>query len=347
MRCVPQKVRRIGRPRLITVLQGRVLASLIFAAAGGLITWSAPASGSKVSTRAEVTTLTTSKYGSVLVVGSGRLRGFPLYAFTGDADGKIGCGTTRASGYDLGPNIDMPLTCTGPESDLIKGVKSDDWPAFTTKGAPVAGPGTNPRLLGAVERPGIGDQVTYAGHPLYLFDPVSQPFDPQGEGYIETVKPLAPWHGYWFLVSSASGEPSPGTATIETGTLKNGTKVLSVEVDENVSPIAATVYRFSRDRPRVSTCAGACTETWVPVLTTGPPRVIGAVSRTAVGVIRRANGTEQVTYDGAPLYMYAKEKVSLTPERALRGSGTAGNGEDLKGPNGGTFTRIALGGKSA
>jgi predicted lipoprotein with Yx(FWY)xxD motif len=291
--------------------------------------------------------LTTTAYGSVLVVGNGRLRGFPLYAFSGDADGKIRCGTTLASGYDLGPDADTPLTCTGPESDLLKGLKSDDWPAFTTTGAPLAGPGINPRLLGTVKRPGIGDQVTYGGHPLYLFDPVSQPFDPQGEGYIETVKPLAPWHGYWFLVSSASGEPAPGAATIETGTLKSGTRVLAVEVDENVNPIAATVYTFSRDRRRVSTCVSVCAETWVPVLTTGPPRVIGNVSKAAVGVIRRGNGTELVTYNGAPLYLYAKEKVSLTPERALRGSGTAGNGEGAKGPNGGTFTWVAVRAKGA
>jgi predicted lipoprotein with Yx(FWY)xxD motif len=347
MPCVPPKVRRSGGLRLITARHAQVLVSLICAAGAGLITWSGAASASKDSPRAEVSELTTSKYGAVLVVGSGRLRGFPLYAFTGDAGGKFRCGTTLASGYDLGPDSNMPLTCTGPESDLTKGVKSDDWPAFTTKGAPVAGPGVNPRLLGTVERPGIGDQVTYGGHPLYLFDPVSEPFDPQGEGYIETVKPLAPWHGYWFLVSSANGEPSPGTATIETGVLKNGKKVLAVEVDENVSPIAATVYRFSRDRPRVSTCVRACAVTWVPVLTMGPPHVIGDIARTAVGVIRRANGTEQVTYDGAPLYLYAKEKVSLTPVRALQGSGTAGNGEDVRGPYGGTFTRIPLAPASA
>jgi predicted lipoprotein with Yx(FWY)xxD motif len=291
--------------------------------------------------------IATTKYGSVLVVGNGRLRGFPLYAFSGDADGKNRCGTTLASGYDLGPNADMPLTCTGPESDLLKGVKSDDWPAFTTKGAPVAGPGVNSRLLGTVERPGIGNQVTYGGHPLYLFDPVSRPFDPQGEGYIETVKPLAPWHGYWFLVSSANGEPSPGAATIEIGVLKDGKSVLATEVDENVSPVAATVYTFSRKRPFASTCASTCAETWVPVLTTGPPHVIGDVSRAAIGVIRRANGTEQVTYLGSPLYLYAREKVSLTPERALNGSGTAGNGEGVKGSNGGTFTWVALDVKGA
>jgi predicted lipoprotein with Yx(FWY)xxD motif len=322
---------------------GWVLISLV--AMTGLATAmsaSASASASKDPSRAEVSILSTTRYGSVLVAGSGRLRGFPLYAFSGDADGTIRCGTRHASGYDLGPDANMPLTCTGPESDLINAVKSDDWPAFTTKSTPVAGPGVNPRLLGTVERRGIGDQVTYGGHPLYLFDPVSKPFDPEGEGYIETVKPLAPWHGYWFLVSSINGDPATGTATIEAGTLPNGGKVLAVEVDENVNPIVATVYTFSRDHPNVSTCSSACAVTWIPVLTLGAPRVLGDVSKAAVGVMRRANGADQVTYQGAPLYLYAREKVFLTPEDAPKASGRAGNGEGVKGPTGGTFSWILL-----
>jgi predicted lipoprotein with Yx(FWY)xxD motif len=318
-----------------------VLAVAALAIGGGLFASAIPASGSKNSSRAEVSALSTTKYGSVLVVGNGRLHGFPLYFFSGDINGKIRCGTKLASGYDLGPVSDVPLTCTGPESDLLKGVKTDDWPAFTTDGAPLAGPGVNPRLLGTVERRGIGDQVTYAGHPLYLFDPASQPFEPQGEGLIETIKPLAPWHGYWFLVSSSNGAPAPGVATIEAGALPNGTKVLAVDVDENVGPVAATVYAFRRD-PTTATCVNACSATWVPVLTVGRPHVVGPVSKAAVGVVRRADGTVQVTYKGEPLYLYAREKVALTPERALKGSGTAGNGNGAKGSNGQTFTWIAL-----
>lgn len=303
---------------------------------------SASATSSTASSRAEVSVVSTSQYGSVLVAGTKGLKGFPLYEFSGDADGKIRCGTTYATGYDLGPDSKMPLTCTGPESDLLNGVKSDDWPAFTTKGKPLAGPGVNPALLGTVERRGIGDQVTYAGHPLYLFDPVSSPFEPEGEEYVETVAPLAPWHGYWFLVSSLNGDPAPGIATVEAGVLPDGKKVLAAEVDENVSPMAATVYAFSRDRPHRATCTGSCAVTWIPVLTSGAPHVTGGVSKAAIGVLRRAGGLEQVTYDGAPLYWYSKERVFLTPEGSLKPSGTAGNGERAKGPTGGTFSWVPL-----
>jgi predicted lipoprotein with Yx(FWY)xxD motif len=342
MRRVPLKTPEAGR-RHGTVSRARTNAvALVLASCTAATIWSGPASASKGFSRAEVSAVSTSQYGSVLVAGSGRLRGFPLYMFSGDADGKFGCGTKPATGYDLGPDANMPLTCTGPESDLVDAVKSDDWPAFTSAGPPFAGAGINPRLLGTVERPGVGDQVTYAGHPLYLFDPVSKPFDPEGEGYIETVKPLAPWHGYWFLVSSETGNPAPGAATIERGTLPDGKKVLAVEVDENVSPIAATVYALSGTTTRAATCAGSCAVTWVPVLTASDPRLGPRVPRGAIGVLRRANGTEQVTYHGAPLYLYARERVFLTPLNVLKSSGTGGNGEGVKGPGGGTFRWIPL-----
>src|ERR1700722_6460141 len=181
-----------------------------------------------------VSSITSSRYGRVLVVGgssTGGLYHFPLYEFSGDVHGHFGCATTKTVAYDLGAKESVPLTCTGPERDLLADVSSDDWPALTTSATPVAGPGVNPKLLGTVVRGGIGRQITYAGHPLYLFDPSSQPFAPQGENFIETVKPLPPWHGYWYLVSAMNGAPSPGVATIERETLPSGTRALAVEGD--------------------------------------------------------------------------------------------------------------------
>ncbi|HEV2260274.1 MAG TPA: hypothetical protein VGS06_44780, partial [Streptosporangiaceae bacterium] len=44
--------------------------------------------------------------------------------------------------------------------------RNAEWPAITTNGKPVAGPGVSQALLGRVFRKGVGWQVTYAGHPL-------------------------------------------------------------------------------------------------------------------------------------------------------------------------------------
>jgi predicted lipoprotein with Yx(FWY)xxD motif len=43
------------------------------------------------------------------------------------------------------------------------------WPPLLTRGAPTAGPGLTPGLLGATRRNDGAMQVTYAGHPLYYF----------------------------------------------------------------------------------------------------------------------------------------------------------------------------------
>jgi predicted lipoprotein with Yx(FWY)xxD motif len=70
-------------------------------------------------------------------------------------------------------------------------------PAITTNGKPIAGPGVSRALLGRVYRKGVGWQVTYAGHPLYLFD--QGPGQVTGEGWFEPGLP--PWHGIWWLMS--------------------------------------------------------------------------------------------------------------------------------------------------
>jgi predicted lipoprotein with Yx(FWY)xxD motif len=291
----------------------------------------------------EIGVETSREYGSVLVVDGGELDGFPLYEFSGDGPGHLGCGTVRAEGYDLEPDARVNLTCTGPEDNIVDGVTTDDWPALTTKAQPVAGPGVAQRLLGTVHRKGIGNQVTYAGYPLYLFDPSPAPFRPLGVQYVETVQPLAPWHGYWYLVSSKDGDPVAGVATIETSTLPNGSHVLGVEGDPNINPFAVVAYAFSQDPSDASTCTGACARTWVPVITTSTPHVTPGIPAASIGTIRRHNGTLQVTYDGKPLYLYSRERAFLLPRGGISAKGTAGNGEGVSGPSGGTFSTISLG----
>ena len=277
---------------------------------------------------AVVSVLTTSKYGKVLVVGGKfdvGLGGFPLYEFSGDANGRLGCGTTKSKGYDTGASITVSLTCSGPERDLLNDVSSDDWPAFTTKAPPVAGPGVEQKLLGTIYRPGIGDQVTYAGHPLYLFDQASRPFIPQGENFMETVQPLPPWHGYWYLVSSRSGAPAPGVATIEGEVLPGGEHVLAVKEDANVDHLAVTVYAASR--------AGTAPE-WSPVLSSAVPSVGPGVDASNIGVRPLGPGLFQVTFKGRPLYLYAKEKVLLLKGGRIDELATQGNGAGVAGPGG-------------
>jgi hypothetical protein len=290
----------------------------------------------------EVSTLTTARYGTVLVAGRSDhlLNNFPLYEFSGDVNGHLGCGTTKTKGYDLGANVTVALTCTGPERDLLDDVSSDDWPALTSKAPPVAGPGVDAKLLGRIYRRGIGYQVTYGGHPLYLFDQSSKPFVPQGEGYVETVHPLPPWHGFWFLVSAASGAPATNVATIESGTLPNGNKVMSVIMDENVAPSVVTVYQSGATTPTTA-CDASCDVDWVPVYSSARPVVHGFDAK-LFGLRRLINGASAVTYRGSLLYEFAGEKVLLTAHASIMTGGTSGNGGGQVGPGGTMHTITAF-----
>lgn len=50
----------------------------------------------------------------------------------------------------------------------IKGCEKD-WPAVTTDGKPVAGPGVDQSLLGTIAYKGKLREVTYAGYPLHTY----------------------------------------------------------------------------------------------------------------------------------------------------------------------------------
>ncbi|MBB4676036.1 hypothetical protein [Crossiella cryophila] len=69
-----------------------------------------------------------------------------------------------------------------------------------------------------------------------------------------------------------------------------------------------TLYRFDKDtaKPSKSNCADKCLEAWPPALVEGQPTVQG-VDQALVGSLKRADGTEQLTLAGWPLYTFAKD----------------------------------------
>ena len=66
-----------------------------------------------------------------------------------------------------------------------------------------------------------------------------------------------------------------------------------------------TLYLFEKDTSRRSACSGLCAQYWPPLLTHGAPVARTGVKQSLLGKIRRADGTQQVTYAGHPLYLYA------------------------------------------
>lgn len=62
------------------------------------------------------------------------------------------------------------------------GACAQDWPPITTTGKPKAGHGVKAKLLKTSKRPDHGTQVTYNGHPVYLYIGDSKPGQTNGEG---------------------------------------------------------------------------------------------------------------------------------------------------------------------
>ena len=119
--------------RLAHTLASRVLfVASVFAFVGAGTALPAAASSTTTTTTTSptgtVVSAESSPFGTVLMVDSGQFTGYSLYAF--DLNTASGC-TTKV--VMVGKS---PLSSAGPETD-----KSADWPALTTVGKPVAGPG--------------------------------------------------------------------------------------------------------------------------------------------------------------------------------------------------------------
>jgi CxxC motif-containing protein (DUF1111 family)/predicted lipoprotein with Yx(FWY)xxD motif len=93
-----------------------------------------------------------------------------------------------------------------------------------------------------------------------------------------------------------------GTLSSEEISVANGVLVGGV----NSSYPGYTVYLFDNDSDSVSTCYGGCASAWPPVYVTDD--IASGVSN--LDSIVRSDGTQQVTYNGLPLYFYAGDGQS-------------------------------------
>ena len=132
-------------------------------------------------TGAKITLEKTKKFGKILANG----KGFTVYAYSKDTPGHQQC-----------QNVSK---CT------------QLWPPVITKGKPVAGPGVHQSKLGTIKLKNGKLQVTYKGHPLYLFklDHNSGQIGGQRQNI---------YGGKWYAVSASGAAnklapPSGGTTT--------------------------------------------------------------------------------------------------------------------------------------
>jgi predicted lipoprotein with Yx(FWY)xxD motif len=129
---------------------------------------SAPASLAGAHVRPAQLKLRKTSAGAILVDS----RGFTLYAFTKDGRNHDACAKI-------------------PHCLAV-------WPALTTVGRPIAGPGVKRSLIGTITVQGR-KQVTYAGHPLYRYIADTAP----GQTYYINILQFG---GRWPAVNGAGHE---------------------------------------------------------------------------------------------------------------------------------------------
>ncbi len=110
---------------------------------------------------------------------------------------------------------------------------------------------------------------------------------------------------------STQSTAAPASTTAASGSgVSVDTKHAKLGTILAAGPKKLTVYMFEADKGTTSSCSGACAKVWPPVTTSGTPSAgAGAVSAD-LGTAKRADGTEQVTYKGHPLYFYDDDKDS-------------------------------------
>jgi predicted lipoprotein with Yx(FWY)xxD motif len=93
------------------------------------------------------------------------------------------------------------------------------------------------------------------------------------------------------------------------------------------------IYRSDRDgsAPSTSNCTGDCLATWQPVAAdlNDPPVLLG-VNQDVVGVVSRADGTNQLTIAGWPIYRH----IGTHTDEETQANGTDGVWFAI-GPDGG------------
>jgi predicted lipoprotein with Yx(FWY)xxD motif len=169
-----------NRSRSIGLLSAGGLAVVVAAAAGcgggGATAASAPPK--TASGQTATVGISNTGIGHVLVNSQGRT----LYLFKADQGTKSAC----------------------------KGACAAAWPPLLAKGKPTPGTGVAASLIGTAARPEGTTQLTYNGHPLYLFVKDQKAGETNGQG-------VSAFGAAWFALNSGGNQVSAQPSSSSTG----------------------------------------------------------------------------------------------------------------------------------
>jgi len=136
-----------------------------------------------------------------------------------------------------------------------------------------------------------------------------------------------------FALAAGTVAAATSVATVASSTTRLGTMLVGTN--------GHTLYVYSGDGKNRSSCNAQCAKNWPALLTSGKPTAKGSVKASELGTIKRGS-TEQVTYNGHPLYYALADTVA--GDLAGQGTKVGGGTWTVIGPNGSPITST---GKSA
>jgi predicted lipoprotein with Yx(FWY)xxD motif len=189
--------------------------------------------------------------------------------------------------YLVGPN-GMTLYSFTPDpigASVCSGKCAENWPPLTVESADglTAGEGI-PGTLSTFEREDGTLQVAYNGIALYYWKNDKAAGDTTGN-YVGRV---------WWIVPPATvyAQRVPSLGSVLVG------------------PNGMTLYLFTKDTtdPATSNCYDKCAENWPPLTVESADAIVPGINLPGtLGTTERTDGTLQVTYNGWPLYYWAKD----------------------------------------
>lgn len=101
-------------------------------------------------------------------------------------------------------------------------------------------------------------------------------------------------------LASTVAATSSAAATVQ---VRIDPKLGTIMVDSN----GMTLYKYAKDGANTSACTDACAKAWPPLTAAGAPSLPSDVHGT-LATFARADGTAQVSFNGVPLYRFAKDQ---------------------------------------
>src|SRR3954469_14136276 len=107
-------------------------------------------------------------------------------------------------------------------------------------------------------------------------------------------------------VAANTSTPTTSATTAKAPALKLAKTGLGTIV---VDGKGRTLYAFGHDLKNKSRCSGACAQNWPPAAAPAKPTVAKGIDRSKLKVIKRGDGSRQLSYNGHPLYRFVLDSA--------------------------------------